>query len=78
MAARRGRASKAKANDGFVKVGDVIELEGGGNGLAVLPGGEVVTVRQRYTIQHEGLHTIDGTEYLAEAPEPAPESQPED
>jgi hypothetical protein len=52
-----------------VKVGDVIELESGGNGLAVLPDDSVVTVRQRYRIEHEGLHVIDGVEYLAEKPE---------
>jgi len=65
--AARSRKPKATTADGqFVKVGDVIELDGGGNGLAVLPDDTVVTVRQRYTIQHEGLHTIDGVEYLAE------------
>lgn len=68
MAARR-RTSKPKTTDGFVKVGDVIELENGGNGLAVLPAGEVVTVRQSYRVQHEGLHVIDGTEYLASKPD---------
>lgn len=50
-----------------VKVGDVIELKGAG-GLAVLPGGTVVTCRTRYTVQHEGLHVIDGVEYNATAP----------
>lgn len=62
----RARKAKAETADGFVKVGDVIELDGGGNGLAVLPDDTVVTVRQRYTIQHEGLHVIAGVEYLAE------------
>lgn len=64
----RARKAKAKTEttDGFVKVGDVIELESGGNGMAVLPDDTVVTVRQRYQIQHEGLHVIDGVEYLAE------------
>jgi hypothetical protein len=65
------RARKATKDNGgeFVKVGDVIELESGSNGIAVLPDGSAVTVRQRYTIQHEGLHIIDGVEYLAEHPE---------
>jgi hypothetical protein len=59
------RARKAKDTaDQFVKVGDVIELEG--NGIAVLPDGTAVTTRGRYTVQHEGLHIIDGVEYLEE------------
>lgn len=72
--ARKTAASKP-ASDGIVKVGDVIELEPAGedgmpgNGLAELPDGTVVTVRQRYTIAHEGLHIIDGVEYLAEKSE---------
>jgi len=73
MTARKSKPDKA---DGFVKVGDVIELEG--NGIAVLPDGSAVTCRARYTIQHEGLHVIDGVEYLAEAKAPAePEPEPE-
>ena len=65
---RRTRKTAAETADGqFVKVGDVIELETGGNGLAALPDDTVVTVRQRYQIRHEGLHVIDGVEYLAEA-----------
>lgn len=63
----RARKAKDTADEQFVKVGDVIELEG--NGIAVLPDGTAVTARQRYTIRHEGLHTIDGVEYLATAAE---------
>lgn len=54
---------------GYVKVGDVIEIEGNANGICVLPDGGAVTCRQRYTIQHEGLHVINGVEYLAEKPD---------
>lgn len=61
----RARKPKDEKDDGqFVKVGDVIELDG--NGIAVLPDGTAVTTRGRYTVQHEGLHVIDGVEYLAE------------
>jgi hypothetical protein len=60
----RARKAKADTADQFVKVGDVIELDG--NGIAVLPDGTAVTTRARYTVQHEGLHVIDGVEYLAE------------
>lgn len=67
----RARKAKTKATDQFVKVGDVIELEG--NGIAVLPDDTVVTVRQQYMIQHEGLHVFhmanrsgESLEYLAE------------
>lgn len=66
MPPRTRKAKQETASDQFVKVGDVIELEDGGNGIAVLPSDVVVTVRQRYTIQHEGLHVIGGVEYLAE------------
>lgn len=69
MPRARKAAESKPASDGIVKVGDVIELEDGGNGLAELPDGTVVTVRQRYRIEHEGLHTIDGVEYLAEKSE---------
>lgn len=72
------RKRKAETTDDgqFVKVGDVIELEG--NGIAVLPDGSAVTIRGRYTVQHEGLHVIDGVEYLAEAkPQPGAEAEPE-
>lgn len=65
MPARTRKTAKDNGGE-FVKVGDVIELESGGNGIAVLPDGSAVTVRQRYTVHHEGLHTIDGVEYLAE------------
>lgn len=64
MPPRTRKTAKETTDGQFVKVGDVILLEG--NGIAVLPDGSAVTVRQRYTVQHEGLHTIDGVEYLAE------------
>lgn len=67
MPPRSRKNVKDTADGEFVKVGDVIGLESGGNGVAVLPDGSVVTVRQRYTVQHEGLHIIDGVEYLAES-----------
>lgn len=64
MPPRARKAAKETADGQFVKVGDVIELDG--NGIAVLPDGTAVTTRARYTVQHEGLHVIDGVEYLAE------------
>ncbi|MCA1984799.1 hypothetical protein [Nocardioides nematodiphilus] len=48
-----------------VKVGGDIELEGS-NGIAVLPDGTAVTVRNSYRVRHAGLHVIDGVEYQAE------------
>lgn len=62
MAARRGK--RVSKDDQLVKVGDMIDVDG--NDLAILPDGTVVTVRGQYRIQHEGLHTIAGVEYLAE------------
>lgn len=59
----RTRKAKVETTDEFVKIGDRIDVEG--NSLAILPDGTVVTIRGWYTIQHEGLHTIDGVEYLA-------------
>lgn len=74
MPPRTRKTAKETADGQFVKVGDVIELEAKegelpGNGIAVLPDGSAVTIRQRYQIQHEGLHVIDGVEYLAELPD---------
>ena len=66
---KRVRAEAVEAE--AVKVGDVVELERGSNGLAVLPDGTVVTCRNTYQVQHEGRHVIDGTEYNATKPRPA-------
>lgn len=51
-----------------VKVGDLVELEKGASGLAVLPDGTVVTCRGGYTVQHAGRHTIGGVDYDAVDP----------
>ena len=61
----RQRNTEDKADRKAVKVGDTIELDG--NPIAVLPDGTAVTTRARYTIEQEGLHVIDGVEYMASA-----------
>ena len=58
-------AEKKKAQT--VKVGDRLDLEKPANYVG-LPDGSVVTARRYYTVEHEGRHVIDGTEYQAVKP----------
>ena len=72
---KRVRAEAVEAE--AVKVGDVVELERGSNGLAVLPDGTVVTCRNTYQVQHEGRHVIGGVEYDATDPRKAEAADPD-